>query len=124
KPTASRESFQKNDLFDHVQEELGEQIKQYFKRIAAENRELFEKILSVHYQSVKLVANEDSELYELFIPYLKFETSYGEMEMSAIVNQGDTLYVTATVDEFRQIARVAKAQQVLVVNGGYQYDFG
>jgi len=124
KPTASRESFQKNDLFDHVQEELGEQIKQYFKRIAAENRELFEKILSVHYQSIKLVANEDSELYELFIPYLKFETSYGEMEMSAIVNQGDTLYVTATVNEFRQIARVAKAQQVLVVNGGYQYDFG
>jgi len=124
KPTASRESFQKNDLFDHVQEELGEQIKQYFKRIAAENRELFEKILSVHYPSIKLVANEDSELYGLFIPYLKFETSYGEMEMSEIAGRSDTLYVTATVDEFRQIARVAKAQQVLVVNGGYQYDFG
>ena len=124
KPTASRESFRKNDLFDHVQEELGEQIKRYFKRIAAENRELFEKILSIHYQSIKLVANEDSELYELFIPYLKFETSYGEMEMSAIAGQVDTLYVTATVDEFRQIARVAKAQQILVVNGGYQYDFG
>ncbi|OUN00140.1 MAG: hypothetical protein BAA02_03015 [Paenibacillaceae bacterium ZCTH02-B3] len=98
--------------------------KRYFKRIAAENRELFEKILSIHYQSIKLVANEDSELYELFIPYLKFETSYGEMEMSAIAGQVDTLYVTATVDEFRQIARVAKAQQILVVNGGYQYDFG
>jgi len=107
-----------------LQEELGEQIKQYFKRIAAENRELFEKILSVHYPSIKLVANEDSELYGLFIPWLKFETSYGEMEMSAIVDQVDTLYVTATVDEFRQIARVARAQQVLVVNGGYQYDFG
>jgi len=71
-----------------------------------------------------LVANEDSELYGLFIPYLKFETSYGEMEMSEIAGRSDTLYVTATVDEFRQIARVAKAQQVLVVNGGYQYDFG
>ena len=70
------------------------------------------------------MANEDSELYGLFIPYLKFETSYGEMEMSEIAGRSDTLYVTATVDEFRQIARVAKAQQVLVVNGGYQYDFG
>ena len=124
KPTASRESFRKNDLFHHVQEELGENIKQYFKRIASENRELLEKILGVHYQSIKLVANEDYELYQLFIPYLRFETSYGEMDMASIMSRGDTLLVTATVDEFRQIARVAKAQDVLVVNGGYQYDFG
>lgn len=123
KPTASRESFQKNDLFYHVQEELGEHIKQYFKRIAAQNPDLLEKIMAVHYQSIKLVASEDSELYELFIPYLRFETSFGEMDMATIMSHGDTLYVTATVDEFRQIARVAKAQGILVVNGGYQYDF-
>lgn len=124
KPTASRESFQKNDLFYHVQEELGENIKQYFKRLAFENHGLLEKILAVHYQSIKLVAIEDSELYELFIPYLRFETSYGEMDMEAIMKHGDTVYVTATVDEFRQIARVAKSQHIMVVNGGYQYDFG
>jgi molecular chaperone HtpG len=123
-PTASRESFRKDNLFHHVQEELGERIKQYFKRIADENRGLLEKIMDIHYQSIKLVANEDYELYQLFIPYLKFETSHGEMDMASIMNSGSTLYVTATVDEFRQIARVAKAQDVLVVNGGYQYDFG
>lgn len=126
KPTASREAFQQNDLFFHVQEELGATIKQYFKRIAVENRPLLEKILAVHYQSIKLIAIEDSELYELFIPYLKFETTYGELYMAAIKDKLglDTLYVTATVDEFRQIARVAKSQHILVVNGGYQYDFG
>ena len=124
KPTASRESFRKNDLFHHVREELGETIKQYVKRIAAEDRGLLERILNVHYQSLKLVANEDYELYQLLIPYLRFETSYGEMDMAAIMSRVDTLYVTATVDEFRQIARVARAQDVLVANGGYQYDFG
>ena len=124
KPTASRESFRKNDLFHHVREELGENIKEYFKRIAFEDRELLERILRVHYQSIKLVANEDFELYQLLIPYLRFETSCGEMDMAAIMRRVDTLYVTATVDEFRQISRVARAQDVLVVNGGYQYDFG
>jgi len=124
KPTASRESFRKNDLFHHVREELGENIKQYFKRIAAEDRGLLERILRVHSQSIKLVANEDDELYQLFMPYLRFETSHGEMDMAAIMSRVDTLYVTATVDEFRQIARVARAQDVLVVNGGYQHDFG
>jgi molecular chaperone HtpG len=124
KPTASRESFQKNDLFDHVREELGERIKEYFKRIAAENRELLERIMNVHYQSIKLVANDDWELYRLFSPWFRFETSYGEMDMASIMSRGDRLYVTATVDEFRQIARVARAQDMLVVNGGYQYDFG
>lgn len=124
KPTASREAFQQNDLFFHVQEELGATIKQYFKRLAEENRPLLEKILAVHYQSIKLIAIEDSELYELFIPYLKFETTHGELDMATIMNELDTLYVTATVDEFRQIARVAKSQNILVVNGGYQHDLG
>jgi len=123
KPTASRESFQENDLFYVVRDELGECIKQYVLALAQQNNELFKRVILVHYASIKAMAVEDNDLYELFIPHLTFETSFGDMDMASIVSQYSSIMITSSLDEFRQIARVAKAQNVMVINGGYVHDF-
>ncbi|KRE53566.1 molecular chaperone Hsp90 [Paenibacillus sp. Soil522] len=123
KPTASRESFQENDLFFSVRDELGEGIKQHLVALAEQNPELFKRVILVHYASIKAMAVEDDDLYELFIPHLRFETSFGEMDMTAIVKSHSSVMLTSTIDEFRQIARVAKSQNVMVINGGYVHDF-
>lgn len=122
KPTASREMFRENDLFYHVQEELGQCIKQYLIALAGTDAELFKRIVLVHYASLKAMAVEDEELYELFIRHLSFETSFGDMEVSAMLEQHQSIVVTSTLDEFRQIARVARAQGIMAVNGGYVHD--
>ncbi|GFN31496.1 HSP90 family protein [Paenibacillus xylaniclasticus] len=133
RPTASRESFQENDLFFAVQHELGECIKRHLIGLSERDPELFATIIRIHYASIKTLAIEDEEIYHLFMPYLSFETVSGRMEMHEIIQtlenyaqEGTSdmrLYVTATLDEFRQIARVAKAQNMMVVNGGYVHDF-
>lgn len=123
KPTASRESFQENDLFYTVRDELGENIKQYLLALADRDPALFKRIILVHYASIKAMAVEDDDLYRLFIPYLSFETSYGELDMATIAQSHTAISLAATLDEFRQIARVAKAQNEMVINGGYVHDF-
>jgi molecular chaperone HtpG len=122
RPTASREAFQENDLFFEVREELGDCIKRYLIGLSESNPELFQRIVLVHYASIKTMAVEDDELYALFIRHLSFETSYGDMKMADILHDHSSILVTASLDEFRQVARVAKAQNLMVVNGGYVHD--
>ncbi|WP_284240694.1 HSP90 family protein [Paenibacillus glycanilyticus] len=122
RPTASRESFQENDLFYLVRDELGACIKQYLMDLASANPDLFHRMVIIHYASLKTMAAEDEELYELFIRHLSFETSYGDMKMGDILREHKTIMVTSTFDEFRQVARVAKAQGMMVINGGYVHD--
>ncbi|TCM97021.1 molecular chaperone HtpG [Paenibacillus sp. BK033] len=122
RPTASRESFQENDLFYAVRDELGACIKRYLIELADKDPELFARIVLIHYASLKTMAAEDDELYELFIRHLSFETSYGDLKMADILRNHRTITVTSTFDEFRQVARVAKAQSMMVINGGYVHD--
>lgn len=122
RPTASREAFQENDLFFSVRDELGECIKNYLIELSQENQELFKRIVLVHYASIKTMAVEDEELYELFIRHLSFETSFGDLKMAEILERHTHLLVAPTLDEFRQVARVAKAQDLMVINGGFVHD--
>lgn len=122
RPTASREAFQENDLFFSVRDELGECIKNYLIELSQENQELFKRIVLVHYASIKTMAVEDEELYELFIRHLSFETSFGDLKMAEILESHSQLLVAPTLDEFRQVARVAKAQDLMVINGGFVHD--
>jgi molecular chaperone HtpG len=52
---------------------------------------------------------------------LPFETSLGTVPFSELRKLGKIQYVQ-TVDAFRQIAQVASAQRMAVVNAGYSYD--
>ncbi|PZD97381.1 HSP90 family protein [Paenibacillus sambharensis] len=123
RPTASREAFYENDIYYAVQNEMGEVIKQHFRQLAEQNPELLRRIIRIHYSSLKTLAEEDEDSYELFIPYLAFETSEGTLEAEELAVKTKHILLTSTLDEFRQISRVAKAQDLLVVNGGYVHDY-
>ena len=63
----SRESFVSNDLLKDARKEIGTAIKEYLKGLVGNNREIFNKILDVHYFHIKAIAAEDNELLRLFI---------------------------------------------------------
>ena len=119
--TVSRESFHDEDMLDVVKDELGECIKKYFIQLSLFNPSLLQRIISIHYSSIKALAVEDDELFTLFINLLPFTTSFGNLTMGEIRNR-ETIYYTTTLDEFRQISKVAKAQGLCVINGGYVHD--
>jgi molecular chaperone HtpG len=122
RPTASREEFYDDAMLDLVRTELGQCIKRYLVELAERKPGLLKEIIRIHYMSIKMLSLEDDELFRLFIDWLPFETSLGMLTMGEIRRLAPTLFYTTTVDEFRQIARVAKAQSVCVVNGGYVHD--
>ncbi|WP_124728335.1 HSP90 family protein [Staphylospora marina] len=122
RPTASREEFYEDALLDLTRAELGACIKRYLVNLASTRPKLLKEIIRIHYMSIKMLSLEDDELFRLFIDWLPFETSFGMLTMGELRRREPMVLYTTTVDEFRQIARVAKAQSICVVNGGYVHD--
>jgi molecular chaperone HtpG len=120
--TASREGLYSDDLLERVRVSLGGQVRQWLLRTAEVNPTVFERFLAVHMLGVKAMATVDDELLKAVLPWLRFETTAGSLTLPEIVVRFGVVRYATTVDEFRQIAPVAAAQGIGVVNGGYTYD--
>ena len=89
----------------------------------AENQtERLKKLIRLHALSMKALAVQDQDFYAMIYRWLPFESTRGHRELGELMAEGEMLYFTTTVDEYRQIHHVASAQSLLVINGGYIYD--
>ena len=122
RPTASRETFYDDDRLAAAREALGDCLRGYLVGLAEKRPEKLEKFIDLHHRALKALAAEDDEFYRLFIDYLPFETTHGRMTFGEYRQEHGTLVFAPTVDQFRQIARVASAQGRCVINAGYAYD--
>lgn len=122
RPTASRETFYDDDKLAAARESLGDCLRAYLVNLAEKRPEKLEKFIDLHHRALKALAAEDDEFYRLFIDYLPFETTHGRMSFGEYRREHGNILFTPTVDQFRQIARVASAQGRCVINAGYSYD--
>ncbi|TGV06009.1 HSP90 family protein [Alcaligenaceae bacterium 429] len=118
-PVASREAFYQNEALERVSQELGASLKQQIKAMPEKQ---LQRLLNTHYLAFKALACEDSELLQFIYPHLNFRTLNGEENLQTLLSRSEVVYYTQSVDEFRQIADVARAQQMPLINGGYAYD--
>jgi molecular chaperone HtpG len=56
------------------------------------------------------------------LPWLPFERTDGHDTLDEFARTHRTVLVTSSVEEFRQVAAIASAAGLGVVNGGYTYD--
>jgi molecular chaperone HtpG len=122
RPTASRETFYDDDKLAAARAALGDNLRGYLVQLAEKKPERLEKFIDLHHRALKALASEDDEFYRLFIDYLPFETTHGRMTFGEYRRDNETVQFAPTVDQFRQIARVASAQGKCVINAGYAYD--
>jgi molecular chaperone HtpG len=122
RPTASRETFYEDDKLAAAREALGDCLRGYLVNLAEKRPEKLERFIDLHHRALKALAAEDDEFYRLFIDYLPFETTHGRMTFGEYRREHGTLLFAPTVDQFRQVARVAAAQGRCVINAGYAYD--
>lgn len=120
--TASREALYDDDLLEQVRISLGEQVRRWMLRTAEVNPQLFRRFLERHALGVKAIAAVDDDLLRAVLPWLAFETTAGPLTLPELAARFGAVRYTATVDEFRQVAPVAAAQGIGVLNGGYTYD--
>jgi molecular chaperone HtpG len=122
RPTASRESLYEDETLAIVRENLGERIREWLTGLAGEDPRRLAGFLSVHELGVKAVARHDHELLQIMVDHLRFETTDGRVTLTEFARNHPTMYLAPTVEEFRQVAPIASAQGIGVVNGGYTYD--
>jgi molecular chaperone HtpG len=121
-PTASREGLYQDDLLAETREALGTQVKDWLVRLAATDPGRLEQFLVVHHLGVKAVAVHDPEMLRIVDNWWPVETSVGRMTLATFRRQFPVIRYTHTADEFRELAAVAQAQGIGLVNGGYAYD--
>ncbi|HYP02368.1 MAG TPA: HSP90 family protein [Pyrinomonadaceae bacterium] len=122
RPTASRESFYEDEALMLTRSALGRCLREYLVELATEQPQRLRKLIDLHYLSIKALAVDDDEFYGLFIDWLPFETNAGQMTLGEYKRQHRVLRYVPDLDQFRQIARVAASQSLVVVNAGYVHD--
>ena len=126
KPMASREGFTEDANLEAARGEIGAALQAYLGAMADAEPERFQALVRLHDLSIKALALENDDLFTLFVPRLEFETSSGPMALSAYRSglqavQGGAVYYTRSLEQFRQMSRVAGAQGFNIINGGYVY---
>jgi molecular chaperone HtpG len=121
-PTASREHFYENEKLEAVRAELGDALRAGLADMAELQPEQLQNLIRLHALSMKALAVEDESFFQMIYRWLPFDSTRGHKELGELIDEQETLYYTASVDEYRQIQHVAAAQSLLVINGGYIYD--
>ncbi|WP_405530308.1 HSP90 family protein [Streptomyces avidinii] len=122
RPTASRENLYDDETLAAVRDALGSRVRGWLAELAASDPDRLAAFLQVHHLGVKSMARHDPELLGLMLPWLPFETSDGSMSLQEFAAAHTDIHFTRTVEEFRQIAPIAAAHGLGVINAGYTYD--
>ncbi|MER7460489.1 HSP90 family protein [Micromonospora sp. NPDC126480] len=122
RPTASREALYEDALLAGVREALGDQIRGWLVRLAKHHPRRLAEFLQVHHLGVKALALHDDEMLRLVDEWWPMETNVGSVTLADFRQRHGLIRYAASLDEFRQLAAVAAAQDLPLVNAGYTYD--
>ena len=122
RPTASREALYTDGLLDTTRQALGDQLRGWLVGLARTDQARLHKFLGVHHLGVKALALHDDDMLRLVDQWWPMETNVGRMTLADFRARHGEVRYCATADDFRQLAGVAAAQDIALVNGGYTYD--
>lgn len=122
RPTASREDFYEDNELEVARQEFEEAIKNHFENLAVTDPIRLKCIVDTHFQAIKALSVWDEGLFELFIDYLRFETSEGLLDGKTLKNVGPAIWVD-DVPRFKQLKPIFMAQGKLLICAGYTYDY-
>ncbi len=122
RPTASREAFYEDETLAETRAALGRQLRQHLLEMAELNPSQLRLLIQLHFLSFKALAVDDDEFFQIFMKWLPFETNMGTTTLTEYIDEHKVIRFVADMDQFKQIASIANAQSVCVINAGYTYD--
>lgn len=120
-PLASREGLYEDAALAAVREGLGTAVRAWLTGLAAHDQARLQVLVRVHALALKALAVHDDELLRLFAPWLPVDTTLGRMTLTEVTRRGPVRYA-ATTEDFGQMAQVATAESICLVNAGFTYD--
>ncbi|MCG2797181.1 MAG: HSP90 family protein [Cellulomonas sp.] len=122
RPTASREALYDDDVLLAVRDALAGQVRAWVLSTLGRGGPVSRRFLEVHHLALRALARQDDEVLDLVVDVLPFETTDGLRTLAQVHAEHQMLLHTSTVEEFRRVAPVARAQGLAVLNAGYVYD--
>lgn len=122
RPTASRESLMDDEIMKEAKKELSNSFKDYLKVLTLKDTGKLGEIINIHHMFIKALAVEDRSLLKLFVDYIPFETNKGHIPFVSIKSYNEVIYYTPSLDDFRQIRRIAGSQGKTVINAAYSFE--
>ena len=122
RPTASREALYDDGLLADTREAIADQLRGWLVRLASTDPRRLAEFLSIHHLGVKALALHDDEMLRLVEQWVPLETNLGHLTLAEFRERHGVLRYAAGDDEFRQLASVAAAQDLGVINGGIVYN--
>lgn len=122
RPTASREQLYVDDVLLGVRESLGRTVRDWLGRTLAEPSPLRRRFLQAHHLAVRALAVTDDTMLDTAAAVLPYETTDGVATLADVAAEAGEILWTPSLEEYRRVAPVARAQRLTVVNGGYVYD--
>ncbi len=120
--TASREDIYHNETYEDVRESLGNSVKKYLRHLGDTDPEAMRDIILTHGQALKALALEDDTFFAFIQNWFIFPTTQGNLSLQQIKSETETILFVTDLDDFRQIAPIARANHQLIINAGYIYD--
>jgi len=122
-PTASREQLYSDDALLATQEALAEQVRTWVvETLGSSGSPLTKEFVHTHHLALRSLSLTDEVVLDLAAEILPFETTEGIHTLREIMDQQGEVVYTASLEEYRRVGAVARAQGILLVNGGYVYD--
>lgn len=121
RPLASREGLYEDAALAAVREGLGTALRTWLGDLAERDPSRLQLLVRVHALALKALAVHDEDLLRLFAPWLPVDTSLGRMTLTEVTARGPVRYA-ATTEDFSQMAQVATAESICLVNAGFTYD--
>ncbi len=122
RPTASREQLYTDEVLLATQEALAAAVRAWTLRTLESDTALARQFVATHHLAVRSLALTDDTMLDLAARILPYETTDGPLTLAEVAEQHGRVVYAPTLEEFRRIAPVARAQGVAVVNAGYVYD--
>ncbi len=119
RPTASREDFFHDEQLETAKNEISECIADYLEKLSVTDTNMLETICQLHGVALRSIACENERIFNLFMPYFNFETSFGQISGKYIMEHSGTIFYTSDIDIFRQLRPIFAEQGILLVNSGY-----
>ena len=121
-PTASREQLYSDDALLATQEALASQIREWVVDTLTTQSPLAKEFVHTHHLALRSLSLTDDVVLDLAAEVLPFESTEGIHTLREIMDkQGEVIY-TESLEEYRRVGAVARAQGLLLVNAGYVYD--
>jgi molecular chaperone HtpG len=122
RPTASREALYDDGLLADTRDAIADQLRGWLVRLAATDPRRLAQFLGIHHLGVKALALHDDDMLRLVEQWYPMETNMGRSTLAEFRERHGLIRYAETNDEFHQLASVAAAQDIAVINGGYVYD--